>query len=69
MTATELTHCALKLANYLYQAGLASVPLTNVLIDGFNKSPDANASFVAEASPSTEHLLLMFAYRLLNENI
>jgi subtilase family serine protease len=53
------------ITSYEHLAGLPSVPLTNVLINGFNGIPDTNANEVAEVSLDIEMAIAM-APRLSN---
>ena len=53
------------ITNYEHLAGLANVPLTNVLINGFNGVPDGNANDIAEVSLDIEMAIAM-APRLSN---
>jgi len=53
------------ITNYEHLAGVANVPLTNVLINGFNGVPDGNANYIAEVSLDIEMAIAM-APRLSN---
>jgi subtilase family serine protease len=47
------------ITSYENQAGLSSVPLTNVLINGFNGTPDSDADAVGEVSLDIEMAIAM----------
>ena len=47
------------IASYQRQAGVPSVPVTNVLVDGFSGSPDGNSSWVGEVSLDIEMTISM----------
>ena len=53
------------ITNYEHLTGLPNVSLTNVLIDGFNGTPDTNVNFITEVSLDIEMAISM-APRLTN---